>query len=249
MFYKHGFQAFLSKPIDIMALDSVVRKWVRNEMQENLADISEISPAANISPEDESIVINIPGIDVERGLSLYSDELDIYVPLLRSYAVNTPAILDKLRTVSEETLADYVIAVHGLKGTSANIGAEMTREVAMRLEKLSRAGDLEDVLAINDRFIKDTENVIANIKMWFEQYDLKHEKIRLESPNREVIAMLRQSCENYDMNGIDKAMAELESASYVSGSDFVTWLREKINVSEISEVAERLMKYEEDLNK
>jgi signal transduction histidine kinase/CheY-like chemotaxis protein len=29
MFYAHGFQAFISKPIDIMQLDSVVRKWIK----------------------------------------------------------------------------------------------------------------------------------------------------------------------------------------------------------------------------
>jgi signal transduction histidine kinase/ActR/RegA family two-component response regulator len=28
MFYSHGFQAFLSKPVDIMQLDSVIRKWI-----------------------------------------------------------------------------------------------------------------------------------------------------------------------------------------------------------------------------
>jgi CheY-like chemotaxis protein len=28
MFYAEGFQAFLSKPIDIMQMDSVVRKWI-----------------------------------------------------------------------------------------------------------------------------------------------------------------------------------------------------------------------------
>jgi CheY-like chemotaxis protein len=29
MFYVHGFQAFLSKPIDIMQMDSVIRKWIK----------------------------------------------------------------------------------------------------------------------------------------------------------------------------------------------------------------------------
>jgi CheY-like chemotaxis protein len=29
LFYANDFQAFLSKPIDVMQLDSVVRKWVR----------------------------------------------------------------------------------------------------------------------------------------------------------------------------------------------------------------------------
>jgi len=35
MFLEHGFQAFISKPIDIMELDSVINKWVRNEPTEN----------------------------------------------------------------------------------------------------------------------------------------------------------------------------------------------------------------------
>jgi CheY-like chemotaxis protein len=35
IFYQHGFQAFISKPIDIMELDSVIKKWVRDETKED----------------------------------------------------------------------------------------------------------------------------------------------------------------------------------------------------------------------
>ena len=31
MFLSHGFQAYITKPIDIIALDSVLKKWIRNE--------------------------------------------------------------------------------------------------------------------------------------------------------------------------------------------------------------------------
>ena len=34
IFFAHDFQAFLSKPIDIMLLDNIVRKWIRNEAYE-----------------------------------------------------------------------------------------------------------------------------------------------------------------------------------------------------------------------
>ena len=34
MFLNNGFQAFLSKPIDIMAMDAAVRKWIRNKEKE-----------------------------------------------------------------------------------------------------------------------------------------------------------------------------------------------------------------------
>ncbi|WP_461252195.1 response regulator, partial [Treponema sp. R8-4-B8] len=35
MFYEHGFQAFISKPIDVVEMDAVIRKWVRNDTRQN----------------------------------------------------------------------------------------------------------------------------------------------------------------------------------------------------------------------
>ena len=115
------------------------------------------------------MTINIPGIDVEKGLALYDDEEDIYLIVLKSYAANTPAVLDKIRSVSQETLANYSISVHGIKGTSANIGAVKIQEAALELEKLSKAGDLDGVLAKNENFIKNVEDTIKGIDTWLEQ--------------------------------------------------------------------------------
>jgi HPt (histidine-containing phosphotransfer) domain-containing protein len=189
--------------------------------------------------------IDIPGVDTKKGISLYGGETDIYLPLLRSYASNTPAILDKLRAVSPEALPDYTTAVHGLKGTSAGIGAERVRAAAANLEALARAGDLQGILAQNDGLIKDAEVIVANIKSWLEQYDARNAKPSLQAPDREVLARLRRSCESYDISGIDQAMSELESSDYEEDADLAAWLREKIDVSEFAEVAARLAKYEE----
>jgi len=245
MFFKHGFQAFISKPIDIMELDSVIRKWVRNDAHEDSSVPGE-SSAADVSPEDENdedIVIDIPGVNAENGIFLYGGDKKIYLSILRSFAVNTPGILDELRIVSRETLPNYIINVHGLKGSCAGIGAEEVRKAASDLETISRAGDLDEVLAQNDKLIEDAETIIADVKAWLENYDAHHEKPRLKTPDREVLARLRQSCEHYDMSGIDKAMSELESANYEENADLVAWLKEKINISEIDEVTARLAQY------
>ena len=239
MFFKHGFQAFISKPIDIMELDSVIRKWVRNNTHEDSLTSGE-SSAAN----DEDIVVDIPGVNAENGSFLYGGDKKIYLSILRSFALNTPGILDELRTVSRETLPNYIISVHGLKGSCAGIGAEEVRKAASDLETISRAGDLDEVLAQNDKLIEDAQTIIADVKAWLENYDAHHEKPRLKTPDREVLARLRRSCEHYDMSGIDKAMSELESANYEENGDLVAWLKEKINISEIDEAAERLAQYE-----
>jgi len=119
----------------------------------------------------ESSDIDIAGVDAEKGLSLYYGEMDIYLQALQSYAVNVPTTIDKIRSVSKETLQDYAIYLHGIKGTSANIGAEKTRTAALELELLAKNGDLSGVLAKNDSFIKETETIVAGIKTWLEQYD------------------------------------------------------------------------------
>jgi PAS domain S-box-containing protein len=233
MFYERGFQAFLTKPIDVMEMDSVIRKWVRDESR---ADVP-VSGEASALDENGNDEIIIPGVDTKKGISLYAGEANIYLPLLRSYAANAPGALNKLRNVSAETLSDYCITVHGLKGSSAGLGVEIIREAAANLEKKSRAGDLDGVLAQNGKLIADTETVVANIKAWLEQYDARSAKTRLKAPAPEVLARLLHSCENYDMTGIDQAMSELESAAYEEGADMVAWLREKIGISEIDEAA------------
>jgi len=244
MFYKHGFQGFISKPIDIMEMDSILRKWVRDESIEKARSAKEsevfTSNGSDSDSVDEDIEINIQGVDTKKGISLYAGEMDIYLPLLRSYVSNTPNVLNKLRNVSKETLPDYVISVHGLKGTSAGIGAQEVREAAFELENLSRAGNLEEVLAKNDKLINKAEIIVANVKAWLGQYDADNAKPRQKSPDREILSGLLQSCKNFDMSGIDKAMSELEKYDYDEGADLVAWIKDKINISEITEVAARL---------
>jgi signal transduction histidine kinase/DNA-binding NarL/FixJ family response regulator len=243
LFFQHGFQAFISKPIDIMELDSVIRKWVRSETKEKeLGTNAFLTPDTSSEDESDKDEINIPGVDSEKGLSLYGYDKKIYISLLRSFVGNTLENLKKLRTVSKETLPDYVITVHGLKGTSAGLGAELIREEALNLENLSRAGNLDEVLALNNKLIEDTEIVVNNIKEWLAGYDSRNAKVLLKAPDRKILARLRQCCENFDMSGIDKAMTELESFNYEEDAELVAWLRDKINVSEINEAAARLIK-------
>jgi CheY-like chemotaxis protein/anti-sigma regulatory factor (Ser/Thr protein kinase) len=241
MFYAHGFQGFITKPIDVMEMDTVLRQWVYDSKH----DDAPVSGAAETTApfEEETIEINIPGLDTKKGLALYANETDIYLPMLRSYITNTPGTLEKLRSVTGETLYDYVISVHGLKGTSAGIGAEDIRAKAFELEQMSRAGDLQGVLSKNNKLIADTEVIVSNVKAWLEQYDSKNAKPRQKAPDRELLARLKECCENYDMSGIDEVIAELDKTDYEEDADLIAWIKEKIVISEIDEVAERLAKY------
>ena len=244
MFYAHGFQDFITKPIDVMEMDTVLRKWVYDSKRHQDDPVSaESESASSETPEEKKVVIEIPGVDTKKGLSLYAGDTDIYIPLLRSYIANTPATLEKLRNVTGETLPEYVISVHGLKGTSAGIGAEDVRAEALELENLSRSGDLQAVWSKNGKLLADAEAIVTNVKAWLEQYDSQNAKPRQKAPDRALLAKLRQCCENYDMSGIDDVMLELDKVDYEEEADLMAWIREKIVISEIGEVAERLAQY------
>jgi len=112
---------------------------------------------------------------------------------------------------------------------------------------MSRAGDLRGVLAKNGKLISDTEVIVGNIKAWLEKNNINDAKPRLKAPDRELLARLRQCCESYDIDGIEKTMSELESSDYEEGADLMAWIREKIDISKMGEVAKRLA--EEGLDK
>ena len=113
--------------------------------------------------------IEIPGVDTEKGMDLYDDDEDLYLIVLRSFATNTPGVLDKLRIVTKENLAEYAATIHGMKGTSTTIGAETLRSAALKLETFAKAGDFEGVIDGNEAFLNQATALVNDIKAWLDK--------------------------------------------------------------------------------
>ena len=230
MFLDSGFQAFLSKPIDIMKMDAALKKWVRNKSKEN--PVLTAASSDDIESESTCCAIEIPGLDDKKGLSLYGNDIDLYLPVLRSYVANTPAVVDKLCRVSQENLPAYATNVHGLKGSSSSIGAENIRERAARMEAAAKAGELDVVLSENELLLKDVGALVAAMQIWLNTQDTLNEKTHLHAPDPVLLKNLRQYCEQYDMNGVDETIEKLESVCYDTDESLIVWLREKADISD-----------------
>jgi signal transduction histidine kinase/CheY-like chemotaxis protein/HPt (histidine-containing phosphotransfer) domain-containing protein len=173
MFLDKGFNAFLSKPINVLKLDLIIQKWVRDETREkNLwtEEKNAESPDLPDESEAEEEEIKIPGIETENGLALFDGNTEIYLLALQSYVNNTPAVLDKLRTVNKESLSEYTINVHGIKGVSANIGAEKLKIMAAGLEAMAKAGDVQGLSVWNEPFLEYADNLIETIRDWLKEH-------------------------------------------------------------------------------
>jgi signal transduction histidine kinase/DNA-binding response OmpR family regulator len=245
MFLQNGFQEFLSKPIDRIRLDTVINRWVRDKkLEKELSD----SPAGESDTLDKRSEFDrrefdkwqINGLDFEKGLERFSGDAKSYLDVLKSYASNTPSLLDKALKCTEEGLPDYAIIVHGIKSSSNSIGAGMIGAKAEALEHAAKAGDTAFVLLNNDAFIQAVQKLIADLSVMLLNFEAENPKPRKAEPDAGVLADLLRSCEEYDIDGVDVAMAVLEGCEYESGSEMVKWLREQVNVMGFKQMAERL---------
>ena len=117
------------------------------------------------------VVIDIAGISTTKLEDLFSGDIKLAIAALRSFGINTPDELRKLEHVTEDTLGDYVITVHGLKGSCASIGAVVLQARAQHLETSAGNGDISEVRLLNDDLIADTQRLINNINEQLDAID------------------------------------------------------------------------------
>ena len=115
------------------------------------------------------MAIEIPGLDVDSGLGLCDGNMKIYLNSLRLFVSSTPESLEKMQSVSQETLEKYSVTAHSVKSMSEYAGAEEVRKAAKELEALAKAGDLAGVLSRNDAFIKYAGGIVDGVRTWLEK--------------------------------------------------------------------------------
>ena len=251
LFLSRGFQAFLSKPIDVSRLDSIVHEYVRDKEQEKLlADKLYDSNGDTVygsrsgderrSGFDRRHYHDVSGLDVEKGLRRFGSDGESYMRVLNSFMVNTPPLLDKIRRINKDDLENYAITVHGIKGSSRGIGADAVGDMAEALEEAAKSGDFEFIAAATPGFLKATDKLIGDLGVALARMVRENPKEKKDKPDRETLIKLMNACEKYQMDGVDEAMTELEKYQYDTGGDFVEWLRENTDQMNFVQIIETL---------
>jgi CheY-like chemotaxis protein len=250
MFLSNGFDAFISKPVDIVQLDAALNRWVRERHGKGAPRREEQKAAekpAVLGVFGELGKLEgrrVEGVDLSAGVERYENE-NAYLQVLRSFTVHTPELLEKIRGVSEETLAEYAITVHGLKGACYGICAGAVAEQAQVLESSARSGDFETIQAKNGVFIETAERLLSALRDLLRGVlkDFEGESSEKETKNAPETALLMQLLDaagHFDFTAMDEILTELERYSYESDGELVTWLRKRIDGLEYGEIQKRL---------
>ena len=182
----------------------------------------------------------ITGLDMARGLERYYKDEKMYLKILRSYSKNLSVMLNTLETVSKDSLSDYEVAVHGIRGASNDVFANQIGKDAAKLEEAAKSGDIDYIYKRNPAFIEAVKELVNNLNNMFSDIDAENQKPKKDKPGGEALSKLLTACEAYDLDGVNAAMEEIDGYVYESGGDLVEWLRDKVYLMDFPQIVQKL---------
>ncbi|MDE6214498.1 MAG: response regulator [Lachnospiraceae bacterium] len=150
LYLKEGFQDYLTKPIDAEKFENMLIEY----LPENVVYLSNnrnSNDAGAQTEEDGELEflesqLYLMGFNIRNGLRYMGGDRALYGKVLHDFH----SILQEKETALQDFLKKgdmpgYAIIVHSLKGNARNVGADDLADEAFELEKMSKAGQLEDV--------------------------------------------------------------------------------------------------------
>ncbi len=162
-----GFSDFLEKPVERSVLERVLRRnipeskfvFLKNEPH---SEVQEVPPVEEERNEVMEQLLQI-GIDVEKG-SIYCNGKDKLIQVIQGFLVDftsSAAMVDKL--LEKENWKEYTIAVHGIKGAMASIGAVKVSELAKQLEMAGKENRIDFILEHHAEMRKEYEQLFLKL--------------------------------------------------------------------------------------
>jgi len=153
LFLSCGFDDFLTKPVDIRILDSLLNKWIRDKHP------PEAPKAAHLHTDDD--YDDTDGQDFHYDLS--KQMMDAFAKDA-SHAINVMESLLKNRdTYTDEDVKLYEVKAHSIKSALTVINEAELSGKALKLEKAALAHDMEFVFSETPAFIDELRAVLDKI--------------------------------------------------------------------------------------
>ncbi len=207
-FKQAGMNDFVAKPIEMKEICAKIKNWLPKEkIKKQTKDT--VSEGRGDKKQDMEPLPQIEGLDVAEGIK-NSGTRELFISLLGDFY----KLIDMKATKIEKCLADgmvrdFTIEVHALKNTARMIGATELSGMFLELEQL---GNAQDLSAIAEK----TPETLARYRSYkpiLKPYGQAQENEKREVSKEElaqILMKLRGSMENFDLDGADAALKELE---------------------------------------
>lgn len=183
-YIKHGFNDYLSKPVNPDELELTLKKYLPEENPE-IATPAKIETVEEILPNEENAKVEETDDDTltrkdlkllqeiclqinpDAAMSYCMNSKDFFVEMLQEFCED-----DKTESINNSYAAEdwknYRILVHALKSTSMVIGALHFSDNAKAQEFAAKENRIDDLKNNHADFMNDYEKLRANISQWLE---------------------------------------------------------------------------------
>ena len=198
IFLQNGFDDFISKPIDIRQLNSVLNKLIRDKQP------PEVIEAARRSCKDA-----MPGVSA---MNPQTDTL-----LLESFVRDAHKVVSMLEEQNqktdwletEENLRTFTIMVHGIKSSLRNIGEAELSELAYKLEIAGRERNIDVITASVPLFLSELCALIKKVEPKQNEYGADDD---IEGLRGKLLA-IKEMCTEYNRKGALDLLAGITNCS------------------------------------
>jgi signal transduction histidine kinase/CheY-like chemotaxis protein/HPt (histidine-containing phosphotransfer) domain-containing protein len=174
MFLSVGFDGFVSKPVELVELERVLKKVLPANMITYEAGDYSLTEQGGSAPESGGAAPPAPapaptgdpvydalaqcGVDSKIGLGYCQNDGNFYKELLTQFATEAEAKRTKIRAYFDSgDMKNYEVFVHALKSTSKMIGCPGLSEKAKALEFAAKEGRTDYIKAEHAGVMKDYE--------------------------------------------------------------------------------------------
>ncbi len=235
MFLQEGFDEFVSKPIEDLELERVLRKVLPKSSIEfvdekdvkgpqetgegGTEEVPEERPEEaqeERPPEDELSLLESGGINTHAGMRYSRGDREFYVELLVKFARDEAQKASEMNGFfQKEDLENYRIRVHALKSSAKMIGADALSEMAKNAEYAARDGDAAYIQAHHEELAARYQELAGRILEILDPQEDGAEPAAdgIEIPAGELVQRLTQLKEGLDTFEEDKAASLIAEMS------------------------------------
>lgn len=188
LYLKEGFQDYLTKPIDADKFENMLIEYLPSNVVylTNNRDINDEYEKSREEGDGEFDIresqLYLMGFNLRNGLRYMGGDKALYGKVLRDFH----SILQEKETALKDFLQKgdmpgYTIIVHSLKGNARNVGADDLADEAFELEKMAKAGQLEDVTVRSPILFSMMNTMRNSLRVYLETEDAG-EKTQQEAP-------------------------------------------------------------------
>lgn len=211
-YLKMGFDDYLSKPIEAMSLENMIKKYLPKELVQEIEEV--IEETQNLE-EIEFLEEKLRpfGIHLKQGLIYVEGELEQYVDMIKLFLRQSEARKEKMRSfLKEGNTEEYTIEVHALKSNGKMIGSRKMSELAYEMEIQGRNGNLEYLRQNQAKLEEGWEELEQGLRILMEEQQKKVMEETVETMTPEEVQVrverLRNAIEEMD---VEAAQEELET--------------------------------------